>query len=295
MIDGLITAIVTPMDIQGNIDYTGFSNLLRYQLNNNVDGFVVLGSTGEAATLKLHEKMELINAAILSKKKIKNCTVIVGVSQNSTDEAVLWVQELNKIEGIDSILALTPAYVKPTQNGLYAHFAKIAEASLKPIILYNVPGRTGCDLLDVTALKLANAFPNIVGLKDSTGNLARLGYLVKNKPANFKLYSGDDATTLAFVLSGGNGAISVTGNVAPKTMTKMVHAALLGHKDEAIKLNNLLLDLHTNLFVESNPIPVKWALNQLGVINSHALRLPLQELNHNYHEIVKAALLAAKI
>lgn len=295
MIDGLITAIVTPMDIHGNVDYTGFSNLLRYQLNNNVDGFVVLGSTGEAATLKLHEKMRLINAAVLSKKEIKNSTIIVGVSQNSTDDAVSWVQELNKIDGIDSILALTPAYVKPTQNGLYAHFAKIAEASQKPIILYNVPGRTGCDLLDVTTLKLAEAFPNIFGLKDSTGNLARLGYLVKNKPADFKLYSGDDATTLAFVLSGGNGAISVTANAAPNSMAKMVHAALLGHKDEAIKLNNLLLDLHTNLFVESNPIPVKWALRQLGVINSSALRLPLQELSITYHELVKAALLAAKL
>jgi 4-hydroxy-tetrahydrodipicolinate synthase len=289
MLQGLLTALVTPMDADGDVDYTSFTNLINYQIAHHAHGLVVLGSTGEAATLNLNEKLKIIDTAIhVTQKRVP---IIVGVGQTSTSDAVAWAEELDNIDGVDYLLALTPSYVKATQAGLYAHFAAISKiCKKKPIILYNVPSRTGCDLADSTTIKLAKEFKNIVGLKDATGDIARCNYLVKHKPARFKLFSGDDATSISFILSGGDGAISVTGNVVPQIMSQMIQAALDGHKSSAIKFNNSILELHSALFIESNPIPVKWALYKMKLINSPMLRLPLHTLDDSYHEVVTHAL-----
>lgn len=288
MLHGLLTALVTPMDANGDVDYTSFINLINYQIVNHAHGLVVLGSTGESATLNLNEKLKIIDTAIhITQKRVP---IIVGVSQTATFDAVAWAEELDNIDGVDYLLALTPSYVKATQAGLYAHFAAIANACKKPIILYNVPSRTGCDLADATTINLAKNFKNIIGLKDATGNINRCNYLVKHKPSHFKLFSGDDATTISFVLSGGDGAISVTGNVAPQIMSNMVQAAFDGHKNNAIKLNNSISELHDALFIESNPIPVKWALYKMQIISSPMLRLPLHELDDSCHSKVMHAL-----
>lgn len=276
MISGAITAIVTPMDNNGKIDYPAFVNLIEFQIKNDILGIVVCGSTGEAATLSVEEKIELVKYAInINQNRIK---IIMGVSYADTYLACEFIKMLNDIAGIDYILTVTPYYVKPTQEGLYQHFAEIARVSNKPIILYNVPSRTGCNLQDNTTVRLAKDFSNIIGLKDATGDISRVGYLVKNKPEKFALYSGDDVTALAFILSGGDGVISVVSNVVPNLFSQMCTLALTGNKKEAIEQNNKLFELHNALFIESNPIPVKWALFNLNIINSSKLRLPLTTL-----------------
>lgn len=289
MLQGLFTALVTPMLQNGDIDFISMENMVNYQINNKVNGLVILGSTGEAATLSQDEKLSVIHHVIkINKGRVP---LVAGVSQTATKDAMEWVSKLNDIREISYLLVLTPAYVKPTQEGLYQHFAHIAKVSSKPLILYNVPGRTGCNLLDDTAIKLANEHKNIIGLKDATGDISRCEYLVKNKPAHLKIFSGDDASTTEFVLRGGDGAISVTGNIAPGIMSDMINAALKGDPDTAHKLNNQISELHDVLFIESNPIPVKWALYKSALIKSPFLRLPLEVLNNLYHEKLDAALL----
>lgn len=288
MMSGAITAIVTPMDNNGKIDYPAFANLLEFQIKNKISGIVVGGSTGEAATLSIEEKLELVKHAVrINQNRVK---IIMGVSSNDTSVACGFTKMLNDIVGIDYILVVTPYYVKPTQEGLFQHFARIAKISNKPLILYNVPSRTGCDLQDETTLKLANDFSNIIGLKDATGDISRAGYLIKNKPEKFKLYSGDDITALAFMLGGGDGVISVVSNIVPKEFSQMCEFALNGDKNNAIKLNNKLFELHKAFFIESNPIPIKWALFSLKIINTANLRLPLTILTEKNCEIIKRLL-----
>jgi 4-hydroxy-tetrahydrodipicolinate synthase len=287
MLKGLLTALVTPMDEDLAIDYISFENLINYQRKNGTSGIVVLGSTGESAMLTEEEKIKLINCAVTNKGDM---SLVVGVSQISTLDALNWVKKLNQIEGIDYILVNTPAYVKAPQRGLYQHFMQIANLSSYPVILYNVPGRAASDLMDDTVLKLVQDNKNIVGLKDATGSLVRCNFLVSELERNskqFALLSGDDPTTLSFVLSGGMGAISVTGNIAPYKMSSMIKLALSGNISEAISYNNSLFKLHCNLFVESNPIPVKWALAEMDIIKFPVLRLPLSTLDVKYHELLR--------
>ena len=285
MLQGILTAIVTPMFDNGEIDFISLKKLVENQISGGVSGLVVIGSTGESASLSHAEKLAVVQNVITeNNSRVK---IIVGVSQIATHEAQAWVEELNQIDGVDMLMLLTPAYVKPTQEGLYQHFKLLATKSVKPVILYNVPGRTACNLSDATILRLANDVPNIIGLKDATGDLARCCYLVKHKPKHFAIYSGDDATCLAFVLCGGNGVISVVSNVAPKIMSEMCHFALLGDKTEAILLNNQIMELHSLLFIEANPIPVKWLLCNHGIISSPMLRLPLTVLHANNQVIFK--------
>ena len=277
MLQGTITALVTPMLDNGEIDFISLTRLVEFQINNGVSGLVIAGTTGEASTLNAEEKKALISHVIsVAAKRVK---IIVGVSDIATSNALATIDKLNQIDGIDYILALTPAYIKPTQEGLYQHFMAIANVSSRPIILYNVPGRTQCNLADDTVLRLAEATSNIVGLKDATGDIVRCSYLVKNKPDNFAIYSGDDATALAFSLCGGDGVISVVSNVLPKQMSTMIVHAIKGNKDAAIDINKQLLDLIGTLFVEANPIPVKWAVFYNKIIASPSVRLPLTTLS----------------
>ena len=285
MLQGMFTALITPMLDNGEVDFASLGALVEKQINAGINGLVVIGSTGESASLTHIEKVAIIKYVIEANQlRVK---IIVGVSQISITDASEWIHELNNIEGIDLLMLLAPAYVKPTQDGLYQYFSLLAQKSNYPVILYNVPSRTACNINDDTILRLANDIPNIIGLKDATGDIARCCYLVKHKPKHFAIYSGDDATCLAFILCGGNGAISVVSNIAPKIMSEMCHAALLGDKTESIRLNNQVMELHHLLFIEANPIPVKWLLYNNGLINSPMLRLPLTVLHESKHDFFK--------
>lgn len=284
MLNGIITALVTPMNYDGGIDYASLTALINFQLNNNINGIVLLGSTGEANTINQEEKINIIKHAI---KIIANkVPLIVGVSQIATNEALSYIDILNKIPEVDYLLVVTPPYVKAPQRGLFEHFASISKATNKKIILYNVPSRTACDLQDETIIKLANNFKNIIGLKDATGNINRLINLLKYKQDNFLLFSGDDPTALAFLSCGGDGVISVTSNVMPKLMLDLYKNIKNGSLDLAIKINNNLFKLHNNLFIESNPIPVKWVLKHMNLIANNHLRLPLMSLDSRYHDLM---------
>ncbi len=288
MLNGAITALVTPMNTDGGIDFVALDNLIETQISNKINGLVVLGSTGESMSLSVVEKLEILKRVI--HKNRSRVKVIAGISNANTSDAVAVTQQLNEVDGVDYVMALTPYYVKPTQDGLYHHFEKIANVSRYPVILYNVPGRTGCDLKDDTALRLANDFKNIVGLKDATGDIARACYLVKHCPQGFMLFSGDDATSMAFMLCGGDGVISVVSNLVPSQMSAMCEYAITGDKFSAIEVNNSILELHSEMFVEANPIPIKWALYNNGIISSPHLRLPLTTLSNINQDRVRVIL-----
>jgi 4-hydroxy-tetrahydrodipicolinate synthase len=293
MLQGLITAIATPYTSNGEkLDFDSLKRLIEYQVVNGASGLVVLGTTGESAMLSDSEKLQLIQKAI--EFNAKRAKIIVGVSQISTAAALEWVNKLNLIAEVDYLLVVTPPYVKATPDGLYAHFSQIAQLSSKPIILYNVPSRTSCNLSDEMIIKLSS-HDNIIGIKDATGDISRCSWLVKHRHPEFKLFSGDDATALAFTLCGGDGAISVTGNVVPQVMSQMLNHAVMGNKAEAIKLNNQILELHDVLFIEANPIPLKWVLFKMGIISYPELRLPLQRLNDKYHSLLETALARANL
>ena len=277
MLQGVITALATPMLANGEIDFISLTGLVQFQINNGVSGLVIAGTTGESATLSHLEKEAVILHVIgVVAKRVK---IIVGISEIATRDALATINKLNQIGGIDYILVLTPAYIKPTQEGLYQHFLALSQASIKPIILYNVPGRTSCNLADDTVLRLASATNNIIGLKDATGDIVRCSYLIKNKPKDFALYSGDDATSLAFNLCGGNGVISVVSNLLPKQISQMIHYAIEGNCSTAIDLNKKLSELTSLLFIEANPIPIKWALYHNKIITCPNVRLPLTTLS----------------
>lgn len=281
MIQGSIVAIVTPMREDGSLDYPRLKSLVDFHAAEGTDGIVIVGTTGESPTVDVDEHCELIRAAV--EYAAGRLPVIAGTGGNSTSEAIELTAYAKKV-GATASLNVVPYYNKPTQEGLYLHFKAIAEAVDLPMILYNVPGRTVADMSNETTLRLAQV-PGIVGIKDATGNLERGTDLIKRAPQGFALYSGDDASALAFILLGGHGTISVTANVAPLLMHEMCAAALAGDVARAREINSRLLGLHRQLFVEANPIPVKWAVCRMGLIEA-GIRLPLTRLSAEYHERV---------
>ncbi len=274
MIKGSIVAIVTPMREDESLDLDAFRALIDFHIAEGTDGIVVVGTTGESPTVNVVEHEKLIQVAV--EHAAKRIPIIAGTGANSTKEAIELATFAKKV-GADASLTVVPYYNKPTQEGMYRHFRAIAEAVDMPHILYNVPGRTGCDMNNDTVLRLAQ-IPNIVGIKDATGGIERGSDLLQRAPENFAVYSGDDATTLALILLGAVGSISVTANVAPRLMHEMCAAALKGDVATAREINYRLLGLHRHLFVEANPIPVKWAVARLGKIRN-VLRLPLTPLS----------------
>lgn len=282
---GSLVAIVTPMSDDGALDLDALRRLVDWHIAQGTDGIVVVGTTGESPTVSYDEHCTLIRVAV--EQAGGRVPVIAGTGANSTSEAIE-LTECARRAGAQAGLSVVPYYNKPTQEGLYQHYKKIAEAVELPLILYNVPGRTVADLANDTALRLAEV-PGIVGIKDATGSMERAGDLLRRAPKNFAIYSGDDASGLPFMLLGGHGVISVTANVAPKLMHEMCIAAFEGNLARARELNNALLPLHSKLFVEANPIPVKWACAELGLIPA-GLRLPLTPLSTGLHDTLREAM-----
>jgi len=287
---GSLVAIVTPMSDDGALDLDALRHLVDWHIAEGTDGIVIVGTTGESPTVSFDEHCLLIRTTV--EQAAGRVPVIAGTGANSTSEAIE-LTECAKRAGAQAGLSVVPYYNKPTQEGLYQHYKKIAEAVDLPLILYNVPGRTVADLSNDTTLRLAQV-PGIVGVKDATGSMERAGDLIRRAPKNFALYSGDDASGMPFMLLGGHGVISVTANVAPKLMHEMCVAAFAGNLPRARELNNMLLPLHSKLFVEANPIPVKWACAELGLIPS-GLRLPLTPLSAGFHDILRDAMRHANL
>jgi len=286
MFRGSMVALVTPMHLDGSVDYQSLARLVEFHIENNTAAIVSMGTTGESATLDMAEHCEVMARTVeMVKGRIP---VIAGTGANSTSEAI----ELTRCAqqgGADACLLVTPYYNKPPQRGLYAHYKKIAESVDIPQILYNVPGRTACDLLPETVKQLSEV-DNIIGLKDATGDLNRLAETqALLADADFTLFSGDDESGAEFMLRGGHGVISVTNNVAPKAMAEMCEAALAGDRELAESINQRLTGLHSRLFLESSPIPVKWALFEMDLIEA-GIRLPLAVLDEQYHEPLRHAM-----
>jgi len=290
MIQGSLVAIVTPMFEDGSLDVEGLRSLVDWHIAEGSDGIVIVGTTGESPTVSFDEHCQLIRIAV--EQSAGRIPVIAGTGANSTSEAIE-LTRCAKEAGAQAGLSVVPYYNKPTQEGLYRHYKAIAEAVELPLILYNVPGRTVADLSNDTTLRLAQV-PGIVGIKDATGSMERAADLLRRAPADFALYSGDDGSAMPFMLLGGHGVISVTANVAPKLMHEMCVAARAGNLQAAREINNLLLPLHSKLFVEANPIPVKWACAELGLIKT-GLRLPLTALSAAQHDVVRDAMRHAKL
>ena len=290
MFKGSLVAIVTPMDEEGGLDLDRFRALLDFHIDQGTDGVVIVGTTGESPTVDFEEHHLLMRTAV--DHVAGRIPVIAGTGANSTRDAID-LSLYAKNAGVDACLSVAPYYNKPTQEGLYQHFKAIAEAVDIPHILYNVPGRTVADIRNDTALRLAQ-IPNIVGIKDATGDIGRGSDLLQRAPSDFFIYSGDDVSGLAFLLLGGHGVISVTANVAPRMMHDMCAAAFAGDLNTARALNNKLLRLHIDLFVEANPIPVKWAVEHMGLIGP-GIRLPLTPLSSQYHQLIREAMQSANI
>jgi len=290
MITGSMVALVTPMQTDGTIDWDSLANLIEFHIENDTAAIVIVGTTGESATLDMAEHEKVIQYTV--EKSAKRIPIIAGTGGNSTSEAIHLTSAAKRV-GADAALIVTPYYNKPSQEGLYQHFKAIAEAVDIPQILYNVPGRTACDLLPETVLRLVD-IPNIVGIKEATGDLERARFLIDNVPADFAVYSGDDATALELILMGGHGDISVTANVSPKAMASMCAAAAAGNEELARRFNDSLMPLHKKLFVEANPVPVKWALHLMGLI-PNGIRLPLVWLDEEFHEAVTTAMMESGI
>ncbi len=285
MLKGSLVAIVTPMHEDGSLDLDALKNLIDFHVEAGTDGIVIVGTTGVSPTVDVEEHCLLIKTAV--EHSAKRVPVIAGTGANSTREAIELTMHAKAL-GADACLLVTPYYNKPTQEGLYQHFASVAQAVDIPQILYNVPGRTGCDLQNDTVIRLSQ-LKNIVGIKDATGGIERGTDLLLRVSKDFAVYSGDDATSLSLLLLGGHGVISVTANVAPKLMHEMCLQAAAGNVVAAREINAKLFGLHQKLFVEANPIPVKWALQQMGVIKT-GIRLPLVNLSAQYHAVLKAAM-----
>jgi 4-hydroxy-tetrahydrodipicolinate synthase len=285
MITGSLVAVVTPMQEDGSLDFDAFRRLIDWHIAEGTDGIVVVGTTGESPTVDVAEHGELIRIAV--EHTAGRIPVIAGTGANSTSEAIELMAFARKV-GAVAALSVVPYYNRPTQEGMYRHFRAQAEAVDLPLVLYNVPGRTVADLANDTVLRLAQV-PNIVGLKDATGSIERVCELVARAPADFALYSGDDMTALPYLLLGGHGVISVTANVAPRAMHQMCAMALAGDLAGARRVNQTLVGLHRDLFCEANPIPVKWAVAQLGLM-AGGIRLPLTALSEVHHARVRAAM-----
>ncbi len=285
-----MVALVTPMHQDGALDVPALRKLVDFHIQNGTTAIVSVGTTGESATLDMDEHCEVIRLTVEQARG--RVPVIAGTGANSTTEAI----ELTRCAqeaGAQACLLVTPYYNKPTQEGLYRHHRAIAEAVAIPQILYNVPGRTGCDMQAATVARLAQV-SNIIGIKEATGNLDRGREILRLCPQDFELYSGDDATGVDLMLLGARGVISVTTNVAPRLMQDMCEAALRGAEKEARAINERLMALHKHLFIESNPIPVKWALAQMGLIEE-GIRLPLTWLAEPYHATVREAMQTAGV
>lgn len=282
---GSMVAVVTPMLADGVIDYPALDRLLEFHLNNGTSAIVAVGTTGESATLDYDEHCAVIAHCVgyLNGR----LPVIAGTGSNSTKEAIELTQ-CAKDAGASAALLVTPYYNKPTQQGLYLHHKAVAESVDIPQILYNVPGRTAVDMQTETVAKLSQV-SNIIGIKDATGRLDRLPQMLASCAIGFEFYSGDDATAVNFILQGGHGGISVTANVAPKAVSTAYHLALTGKEAEAIAIDAPLKTLHRDLFIEANPIPVKWVLERMGLIGG-GIRLPLTPLSDLYHERLETAM-----
>ncbi|WP_439887977.1 4-hydroxy-tetrahydrodipicolinate synthase [Pseudomonas sp. MBLB4123] len=285
MIAGSMVALVTPMDAQGNLDWDSLSKLVDFHLQEGTNAIVAVGTTGESATLEVTEHIEAIRRVV--DQVAGRIPVIAGTGGNSTRESVELTRAAKDV-GADACLLVTPYYNKPTQEGLYQHFRHIAEAVAIPQILYNVPGRTACDMLPETVERLAK-IDNIIGIKEATGDLQRGQEVLDRVSKDFLVYSGDDATAVELMLMGGKGNISVTANVAPRAMSDLCAAAMRGDAALARTINDRLMPLHKALFIESNPIPVKWALHEMGMM-PEGIRLPLTWLSPRCHETLRQAL-----
>jgi 4-hydroxy-tetrahydrodipicolinate synthase len=290
MFAGSLVALVTPMQPDGSIDHDAWSRLLEFHLSNGTVGVVVAGSTGESATVTDAELRDLLlrARAVLGKRAL----LIANVGTNGTANSAERARAFSALD-VDALLAATPGYVKPTQEGLFRHFSAIAAASRVPVILYNVPGRTAVDMLPATVARLSRV-ERIVAIKEAVGDIARVRELVATGAPGFEVLSGDDLTARDAIGVGAVGVISVTANVAPRAMADMVGAALGGDRAAATQVDQRLVALHRNLFVESNPIAVKWALSRMGLIHG-TLRLPLTELSAEFHPVIVEALFAAGI
>ena len=286
-ITGSIVAIVTPMHEDGSLDYPALRALVDWHVAEGTDAIVIVGTTGESPTVTVDEHCELIRVAV--EQAGKRIPIIAGTGGNSTNEAIELTAFAKKV-GADASLQVVPYYNKPTQEGMYRHFRTIAEAVDLPVMLYNVPGRTVADMNNDTILRLAQV-PGIVGVKEATGNIDRAAQLIKDAPEGFAIYSGDDPTAVALILLGGQGNISVTANVAPRKMHEMCVAALKGDVVTARRLHMELIELNKAMFCEANPIPVKWALQQMGKMEG-GIRLPLTPLSESNYETVRKALAA---
>jgi len=288
-INGSIVALVTPMHEDGSVDYAGLRRLIDWHIAEGTDCIGVVGTTGESPTVTVDEHCEIIRVAVEQSAThgAKRVPIMAGCGANSTAEAIE-LARFAKSVGADCQLQVVPYYNKPTQEGQYQHFKHIAEAVDLPIVLYNVPGRTVADMQHDTVLRLAQV-PGIVGIKEATGNIERAQWLIQQAPEGFAVYSGDDPTAIALMLCGGQGNVSVTANVAPRLMHELCVAAMAGQVAEANRIQKQLMPLHRQLFIEANPIPVKWALARLGRCGG-TLRLPMTPLLAQNEAAVEAAL-----
>ena len=290
MFRGSMVALVTPMADDGAIDEKALEGLIEFHIENGTDAIVAVGTTGESATLDEEEHCFVIRRTVdIVKGRIP---VIAGTGSNSTREAIELTQ-CAKEAGADACLLVTPYYNKPTQEGLYLHHKAVAEAVAIPQILYNVPGRTAVDMQPPTVARLSK-ISNIIGIKEATGDIRRAETIMAECGPDFDVYSGDDESAVDLILAGGHGVISVTANVAPKAMHEMCMAALAGNREQAKAINEQLILLHQNLFLEANPIPVKWALKEMGLIGP-GLRLPMTELSSIHHDALRKAMRHAHV
>ena len=279
---GSNVALITPMFDDGAVDYDALNNLIDFHIDAGTSSIVSVGTTGESATVGVKEHLKIINHTI--QYAARRIPIIAGTGANSTSEAIELTQEAKNL-GADACLLVTPYYNKPTQEGLFQHFKLIAESVDIDQILYNVPGRTAVDMSVETTTRLSE-LSNIIGIKDATGDLEVIKELVNNCPEDFLLLTGDDATAVDFLLLGGHGGISVTANVTPKQLQKVYMAAIAGNSDLARQANRELINLHQDLFVEANPIPVKWALHKMGMCPK-GIRLPLLELSSEFKPVIE--------
>ncbi|MEY3610791.1 MAG: 4-hydroxy-tetrahydrodipicolinate synthase [Pseudomonadota bacterium] len=288
-IQGSMPALITPMLADGQVDYPTLRQLIDWHVTEGTDALVIVGTSGESPTVTVDEHREILRVSV--EQAAKRIPIIAGCGANSTAEAIELAKFAESI-GADAQLQVVPYYNKPTQEGLFLHFKAIAEATPKlPVILYNVPGRTVADLQHDTVLRLAQV-PGIIGIKEATGNIERAQWLIRDLPKSFAVFSGDDPTAVALMLVGGAGNISVTANVAPRLMHELCVAAMKGDIATAMKIQFQLMPVHKNLFVEANPIPVKWAMQRMGLCGP-ALRLPMTELSPSQQPVVEAALKAS--
>ncbi|MGR9114363.1 MAG: 4-hydroxy-tetrahydrodipicolinate synthase [Gammaproteobacteria bacterium] len=290
MIQGSIVALVTPMDEYGAIDKASLKKLVEFHIDQGTDSIVAVGTTGESATLNEEEHCDVIKSVV--EYAAGRIPIIAGTGANSTTEAIDLTRRA-KQAGADACLLVTPYYNKPTQEGLFLHYKTIADAVDIPQILYNVPGRTACDMLPETVGRLSH-IDNIVGIKEATGKLERVKQIRDLCGDGFAIYTGDDATSCEFCLLGGNGTITVTGNVAPRLLHEMITAAIDGDRETALAIDARLTGLHKQLFIQSNPIPVKWALMEMGLIKK-GIRLPLTWLTEDCYEAVRNAMRQAEV